>query len=100
MADQFGPVSDCKGHEPAVDVIKLLMIRPFVFYVVDFEANVRWYPGSTALSVPADGFTCLIYVADGNRIDNITWYLHSRISAKLMSSLGEQAFVTHEMQQW
>ena len=82
-----------------MDVIKFLMIRPFVFYVIDFEANVWWYPGSTALSVPADGFTCFMYVADSSRIDNII-YLHSKTSAGQMSRLGEQAFVTRWMQQW
>ena len=59
LADQSRPVFDCKGHVPAVDVIEFLMIRPFIFYIVDFEANVRWHPVSTAFSVPADDFKCL-----------------------------------------
>ena len=54
-----------------MDVIEFLMIGPFIFYVVDFEANVRWYPGNMALSVPVDYVTFSMYVADSNGIDNI-----------------------------
>lgn len=55
-----------------MDVIEFLMIGPFIFYVVDFEANVRWYPDNTASSVPPDHLTFSMYVANSNGIGNIT----------------------------
>ena len=48
------------------------MVRPLIFNVVDFEANVRWYPVSMALSVPADDLECLTYMANSNGNENIT----------------------------
>ena len=41
------PVLDGISHESAVDIIKLLAVRPFQLNVIDFEADVGRYPAIT-----------------------------------------------------
>lgn len=45
LPDEFWLVFDRTGHEAVVDVVEGLGVRPFFFYVVDFENDVCWVTG-------------------------------------------------------
>lgn len=40
VADVFWPTLDTKGHHPAMDVVKRLRERPWLFNIVDKELDV------------------------------------------------------------
>jgi hypothetical protein len=46
LGDEAWPVTDGVAHISAEDEVKWLGVGPFGFYVVDFEAHIRWHPSN------------------------------------------------------